>query len=270
MLTLDQIKNVTFSKARGGYSTAEVDDFIDHCVDTLASVLEERNTANKKMEVLADKLVEYRNEEDSIRSALVNAQRLGDTIVREANQKAALTQEDAAIKAEKIIKEAQDKADAVLSSIADEVKAQEAELARLQHEVTLFKERMLSIYREHLSLIQVLPEEEPEAEPVVEEVPVAEPVVEAVPVVETVEDATPVVEETAVEETVEEIAPIAAEQETAVAEEAPAVMSLEEIAEAEVVEEAPKSRFSDLKFGDDYDITKDENEKPRGFFRRKK
>lgn len=267
MLTLDQIKNVTFSKARGGYSTAEVDDFIDQCVDTLAAVLDERNTANKKMEVLADKLVEYRNEEDSIRSALVSAQRLGDTIVREANQKAALTQEDAAIKAEKIIKEAQDKADATLAAITDEVKAQEAELVRLQHEVTLFKERMLTIYREHLSLIQVLPEEEEKEEaPAAEaETPATE---EAAPIVETVEEAAPVLEEV----TVEDVAQVTIEEEIEEVKEEPTVLSLEEIAEAEteVVEEAPKSRFSDLKFGDDYDISKDETEKPRGFFRRKK
>ncbi|MBE6757368.1 MAG: DivIVA domain-containing protein [Ruminococcaceae bacterium] len=264
MLTLDQIKNVTFSKARGGYSTAEVDDFIDQCVDTLASVLDERNTANKKMEVLADKLKEYRNEEDSIRSALVNAQRLGDTIVREANQKAVLTQEDAAIKAEKIVKEAEEKAATVLAGITDEVKAQEAELKRLKQEVSLFKERMLSIYREHLSLIQVLPEEEEEA-----------------PADESAED-TVASEEIAVEEAVDAVAevpsvaeeivePAAVEPIAPVVEEPTAVTSLEALVEAEpeAVEEAPKSRFADLQFGDDYDNTQDE-EKPRGFFRRKK
>lgn len=263
MLTLEQIKNVTFSKARGGYSTAEVDEFIDRCVDTLASVLDERNTANKKMEVLAEKLKEYRSEEDSIRSALVNAQRLGDTIVREANQKAALTGEDAAIKAEKIVKEAEAKAAAVLDGITDEVKAQEAELQRLKQEVSLFKDRMLSIYREHLSLIQLLPEEEPQEETVEETEEAvasatAEETAETVETVETVEEtAADVVEETVEEPTVPEVA------------EVPAMTSLEELAETEVSEEAPRSRFSDLKFGDDYDMAEDE-EKPRGLFRRKK
>lgn len=266
MLTLDQIKNVTFSKARGGYSTAEVDDFIDQCVDTLAGVLDERNTANKKMEVLADKLKEYRNEEDSIRSALVNAQRLGDTIVREANQKAALTQEDAAIKAEKIVKEAEEKAAAVLGGITEEVKAQEAELQRLKQEVSLFKDRMLSIYREHLSLIQVLPEEEPEEAPAEacaeetgnDEVPVEEAPVEAAPAVVAEEVVEPIAVEPAVTETV-----------VPSVEDMPAVTSLEAlVAETEEAEEAPKSRFADLQFGDDYDNAHDE--KPRGLFRRKK
>ncbi len=269
MLTLEQIKNVTFSKARGGYSTAEVDDFIDQCVDTLAGVLDERNTANKKMEVLADKLKEYRSEEDSIRSALVNAQRLGDTIVREANQKAALTQEDAAIKAEKILKDAEEKAAGILAAITDEIKAEETELQRLKQEVSLFKERMLSIYREHLSLIQVLPEEEKE-----EEVAAEEPAEEPAPEAETVTfEPTPMTEEVAEADipVVEPLASIAEEPavEAPVEAETTGVTSLEEIAETAVAEEAPKSRFSDLKFGDDYDIAQDE-EKPRGLFRRKK
>jgi len=276
VLTLDQIKNVTFSKNRGGYSTTEVDDFIDQCVDTLATVLDERNTANKKMEVLADKLVEYRNEEDSIRSALVSAQRLGDTIVRESNQKAALTLEDANIKAEKILADAQEKADAVIADIANEAKAQEEELARLKREVALFKERMLSIYREHLSLIQILPEEDAqeEAEEVAAEEPIAnaEPEVPTVAVEEVAEEAPIVTEE-------EEAAPAAEETEEPVEEEAKesadvvSFTSLVDIAEEAtepVQDEAPKSRFSNLKFGDDYDVSDEKEEKPRGMFRRKK
>lgn len=38
----------------------------------------EKQDLQKKLEVLADKLVEYRNDEDSIRTALLSAQRLGD------------------------------------------------------------------------------------------------------------------------------------------------------------------------------------------------
>ncbi len=272
MLTLDQIKNVTFSKNRGGYSTAEVDDFIDQCVDTLATIMDERNTANKKMEVLADKLVEYRNEEDSIRSALVNAQRLGDTIVRESNQKAALTLEDANIKAEKILKDAQEKADALVGNLTGEVKNQEEELARLKHEVTLFKERMLSIYREHLSLIQVLPEEDPQDEEVAEETVEQPCAVEEAPVENVAVEET--VAEEAVVEPVAEILPV--EEETEEPVDVVSFSSLVDVAaedEETVVEETPKSRFAGLKFGDDYDISNEEEEqqeKPRGLFRRKK
>lgn len=269
MLTLEQIKNVTFTKTMGGYKTNEVDDFIDQCVDTVASLIEERNTSNKKLEVLADKLVEYRNEEDSIRSALVNAQRLGDTIVREANQKAALTQEDAAIKAEKMLNDARTQAEQALTSVSDEVNAQQAELARIKQEVAMFKERMLSIYKEHLTLIDLLPEEVPAAEEPVEETPeeVAEqPIVEeAAPIVE---ETAPSEEETSAFEAVE--MPVAEEPE-AVEEKPAQVPLLFEEPQADEPADGAKSRFVDLKFGDDYDIADDPDEgDKKGFFKRKK
>lgn len=33
MLTLEEIKNVTFHKARNGYQTEDVDDFIDSVIE---------------------------------------------------------------------------------------------------------------------------------------------------------------------------------------------------------------------------------------------
>ena len=77
MMTLEDIRNVAFSRGRG-YRAEEVDDFIDECVAAMEQLVRENDVVNQKMKVLADKLAEYRNDEDSIRSALLNAQRTGD------------------------------------------------------------------------------------------------------------------------------------------------------------------------------------------------
>ena len=106
MLTPEEIRNIAFTKGMGGYKTNEVDLFIDQCADTVETLLSEKAELNKKLEILADKLVEYRNDEDSIRTALLSAQRLGDTVVREANHKAGLIMDDANIKAQKIVENA--------------------------------------------------------------------------------------------------------------------------------------------------------------------
>ena len=163
MLTPEEIRNIAFTKGIGGYKTNEVDLFIDQCADTVETLLSEKAELNKKLEILADKLVEYRNDEDSIRTALLSAQRLGDTVVREANHKAGLIMDDANIKAQKIVENAR-------RSIVKE----EEELRRIEKEVASFKARMLSIYREHLSLINVLPEPEEEEQAPEESAP-AEP-----------------------------------------------------------------------------------------------
>ena len=164
MYTPQEIRSIEFTKSLGGYKTSEVDEFIDRCADTVEALLNEKNELSKKLQVLADKLVEYRNDEDSIRTALLSAQRLGDTVVREANHKAGLILDDANIKAQKIEETAKRK-------IVDE----ERELERVKKEVSLFKNRMMSIYREHLSLIGMLPEDEAASETEGNETPAAEP-----------------------------------------------------------------------------------------------
>ncbi len=283
MLTAKQIEEAKFAKERNGYSIKEVDDFMDQCAATVAALLEERSANNKKMQVLADKLVEYRNDEDSIRAALVNAQRLADNITRESKQKADLTQEDANIKAEKIVADAQAKADGVLNGVTEQVKAEEEELARVKHEVSQFKERMLSIYKEHLSLINLLPEEPAEK---VKEEP-AEKLQE-----EAKEDPVEVkepeeVKESAIEELTEVPAEYASSQEsdaaeaeekqielTALADLADLAASAEEVKseDTQADEEQVRSRFADLKFGEDYVIADDTDEAKggKGLFHRKK
>ncbi len=265
MLTANEIRNATFNKSMGGYKTTEVEAFLDQCADTVAALTSQKAELEKKLEILADKLVEYREEEDSIRTALLSAQRLGDTVVREANHKAGLILEDANIKAEKIVETAQ-------KNIQDA----EREFERIRHEITAFKARMLSIYREHLSLIDVLPEE-PAEEPAAPE-PTEEAVsASAEPEIAPQEPAEEPAFEPVVEPAAETEEPVPAEESAArgvvldlpiLKDEDAAPMETEEV-EAVPAEQPAESRFGDLKFGDDYDISKDNDDEP-GFFRRRK
>ena len=247
LLTADKIRHITFTPGRGNtYRDTDVDDFVDQCADTVQALTARIDELNQKMEVLADKLVEYRNEEDSIRSALLSAQRLGDSIVREAKQKAELMLDDARIKADKI-----------KATARREIGDEELELKRIQKEVSDFKAKLLDMYRQHLSLIDLLPEVKEEdvpaaAEPVAEEpasadvAPAAEmpqqPTAEPVPAAE-------------------ESAAAAESGEEPMSEEVSLVDSLwkpddaftpEE--ESELEDETPVSRFGELKFGKDYEV----------------
>lgn len=154
-MTLDEIRNVEFNRGRG-YRADEVDDFIDNCVEAMEALVRENEDLNHKLQVLADKVNEYRNDEDNIRGALLNAHRTGETILRDANAKA-----------EQIINEAEAKAQAIREDAKGAIAAENEELARAQKEVTAFKNRLVAMYKEHLALINVLPEikEEPADEP---------------------------------------------------------------------------------------------------------
>lgn len=154
LLTAQDIKSVQFTKTFGGYKTNEVDDFLDRCVEAVDTLTRINAENEHKMQVLGQSIVEYREQEDSIRHALLNAQRMSDTILEEAREKAAQMLADAESEASRIHEKAE-----------GEIQVERDELKRVQNEVATFKARLLSIYREHLTLIGVLTDEEAPAEP---------------------------------------------------------------------------------------------------------
>ncbi len=203
MVSAQNIQDVRFSSAMSGYKKAEVDAFLDQCAATIEELNNTIEENTRKMQVLAETIVEYRNQEDSIRSAVLGAQRLSETVVEEATVKAQAIVAEAEGKAQTIIAEAEEKASHVADEAMMKIKAETEELARLKKEVAAFRSRLLATYREHLTLIGVLNEDDKtpvsvsqpiEQEPVapaVEEAPVMEiePVAETVPAVAVPDEA---------------------------------------------------------------------------------
>ncbi|MBQ4616806.1 MAG: DivIVA domain-containing protein [Clostridia bacterium] len=204
MYTATDIRNVEFTKNMGGYKAAEVDAFVDACADTVEAMAAEKEELNKKLAILADKLVEYRRDEDSIRSALLSAQRMGDSVVREANEKA-----------EAIVAEADAKAEVIVADAKKNIAKYESEMERLKKEINDFKATILSLYKEHLALLKQIPD--------LQQAVAAEAAV---------------------------VVPVPEEEEQPV-----------KIVEPEETEEAPvrKSKFTNLKFGEDYSLDQDED-----------
>ena len=148
----------------------------------------------------------------------------------------------------------------------------EREFERIRREITAFKARMLSIYREHLSLIDVLPEE-PAEEPEAPAEPEAKAVSTPVPAEPELIPQEPAAEEPAFEPVEEPAAEPAEPDARGVVLDLPILKDEDaetmETAEEVSAEQPAESRFGDLKFGDDYDISKDTDDEP-GFFRRRK
>lgn len=150
MLTLNEIRNVNFRKANfGGYRAEDVEAFIDEVQLSYDTLLRENAELVKKLEVLAARLEEYQSEEDSIRNALMNAQKVGDASLRDAKHKAEIILKDATIKAEKIV-----------SSAQSEIHQEREIIERMQRDIAEFKTKLLRAYKEHLAMINSLPTEE--------------------------------------------------------------------------------------------------------------
>lgn len=176
MLSLNDIINASFRKSGfSGYRTDDVDQFIEQVRESYEALIKknldqkeeydklrsENDQLLEKIKILAAKVENYRTEEDEIKNALVSAQKLGDASIRESRHKAEIIIKDANIKAERIV-----------SGAKQSVIEQQSELERLQKSVSDFRSKLLSAYKEHLTLIDALPTQKPEPKAPEKEQPV--------------------------------------------------------------------------------------------------
>ncbi len=225
MFNPNDIMEKKFEKAAFGYKPESVDDFLTEVSEAYSKLLWEKKELDKKIQVLAEKVQEYREQEDSLKETLLTAQRLGDSLVKDSKVKAETLLNDATNKAEVILRDAEIKAEKIVETANRRLIGEQQALVTMQREVSDFKTRLMSLYKTHIEIISTLPEYHEEEEEAVEEV---------------VNEVTPEAEEEIVTQTPnDEIPP------------------LEFVPIDNSEKEEKVSRFGELKFGDDYDIKGD-------------
>lgn len=88
MISANEIRNKQIKVVQVGYDKDEVNTLLDDAADTVDSYVAESQELYHKMEILAAKIEEYREEEDSIKAALITAEKMADQIKRESKEKA--------------------------------------------------------------------------------------------------------------------------------------------------------------------------------------
>lgn len=88
MITPQQIEQIAFNRVTfGGYDMQAVDEFLEPLTEDYITLYKENALLKSKMKVLVGKLEEYRNNEASMKDAIVNAQKTCDLMVKEAEAK---------------------------------------------------------------------------------------------------------------------------------------------------------------------------------------
>jgi cell division initiation protein len=88
MFTPQQIDQIAFkSAAFNGYDKKSVDELLEPLTEDYITLYKENALLKSKMRVLVSKLEEYRNNETSMKDAIVNAQKTCDMMVKEAEAK---------------------------------------------------------------------------------------------------------------------------------------------------------------------------------------
>lgn len=96
MFTPQQIEQITFrTETFGGYKKEDVDELLEQLLADYVTLYKENALLKSKMRVLVTKLEEYRQNEASMKDAIVNAQKTCDMMVKEAEAKCAQMLSDA-------------------------------------------------------------------------------------------------------------------------------------------------------------------------------
>ena len=153
MISSEDVRRVTFDKAMRGYRCDDVDDYLKQVAQSMDDLATQNDDLQKKLVVLAQRIDQYRAEEDTLRTTMINAQRLGENVIREAKQKAG-----------EIIRTANIKAEDREQRSRDDIELAKQEIVTLKSEADSFKRSLIEMYRKHINLINKLPDYTPQPE----------------------------------------------------------------------------------------------------------
>jgi len=138
-----ELKNKEFTKVVRGYSTIEVDEHIDFIIEKYTELYRNNDELERRLKLLESNLGEFKNDEESIRSALVNAQRAASKIIDDANERA-----------EVILRTAKTNCNKVLAGFRADIEAEREGLLALRREVEEFKAKTYSQYQTHIQYLE--------------------------------------------------------------------------------------------------------------------
>ncbi len=115
MITPSQIKEKELSTASHGYDIDETNAFLSQIEESFSALYDENKELYRKMEVLAEKVEEYREDEDSIKEALLTAQKAAAIVEKDAKEKSEKLLSDSAKTAQTTVTEAKENAEKIIS-----------------------------------------------------------------------------------------------------------------------------------------------------------
>lgn len=187
-----EILSRRFEKAAfNGYKTDDVDEFLREISNEFAQLQKDKNELERKLDVLADKIREYRDDEDALKDALLLAQKQGNQIIADAKAQAEKLASDSREEAEKLLAQAKERSQKMIADadeyakrmtldsneradkLVREARAKAAEihdmmqrqteiqqtiLQKTRKEAADYRARLIKAYQAHIEFIDQLPE----------------------------------------------------------------------------------------------------------------
>ena len=241
MMTPQEVASCSFPKATlGGYNMGAVDEFLDALTKDYTDLYNDNAILKNKLKVLSDTVEEYRATEATMRKTLLAAQKMADDLVDEAKKKQAA-----------LVSEAEHDVQARVDELKKQVSAEEYRLKKAQESTAAYVRKLAQAHDEELAFLSDLGKlVPPEAEAAVRNDPSAE--------IKAALDAQAREEEQAQAAQAQQAAGQAAPRLVAVGPDddvppMPADIPGQDQEEFELDPDATR-RYTDLKFGKDYEI----------------
>ncbi len=142
-ITPMDIEQQEFSKSFRGYNEEEVDDFLDKIVKDYEELINENVRLNEEIERMQEKLKEFGEIEESLRSALLNAQKSAEEMKGRVESEAKIIIEKAELEAKSLKQQVFQREDLAKNEIEN--------LRRYKYN---FKEKFKSMLNLYLKMIE--------------------------------------------------------------------------------------------------------------------
>ncbi|GAH25622.1 unnamed protein product, partial [marine sediment metagenome] len=142
-ITPMDIEQQEFTKSFRGYNEEEVDDFLDKIVKDYEELINENVRLNEEIEKMQEKLKEFSQIEETLRSALLNAQKSAEEMKGRVESEAKIIIEKAELEAKSLKQQVFQREDLVKN-----------EIDKLRRYKFIFKEKFKSMLNLYLKMIE--------------------------------------------------------------------------------------------------------------------
>lgn len=142
MITPVDIQNKEFKSSAMGYNKKEVDEFMSLIESEFDSLYKQNIALNDKINMLSEAIKQYKSMETALQNTIVTAQSVSEEMKNTAS-----------LKAETIIKEAENKAADMLINARNQVNEVMVKHENAKQQYDIYKTKIKTVIEEHLNIL---------------------------------------------------------------------------------------------------------------------
>lgn len=146
MITPVDLENKEFKKGFRGYDIEEVEEFLTELMKDYSKLYRENASMKDKNAMLNETVENYKGMEETMRSAIISAQKTSDEILHNAHEQADNIVQDAKIRAREI-----------LNDMERQIQDKKRECAEIEGRSTLLKAKLRTVLNTYIGMLDEFP-----------------------------------------------------------------------------------------------------------------